>query len=246
MRARRAFALVVAFLGIGTLARGESLSGIVQSVDADAKKMVVKQEGTDQTVPVTVADTTPIVTDKGVPMKLNYLRKGDGVGVNHVNGTASRITVRQASLVGILVKTDLDDETFDMTPKGEEKDLRVTITKKTTFETGDGDLLALKDLKPGDGLSVKFNGPDVTKVVVNPKPPELTGYVKSVSADLQSLVVTEVGTNVDAAVRIDDKTVIKTNDGEALTVKQLKKGDGVGIASVKGVASEIVVNVKQP
>jgi hypothetical protein len=246
MQCRRIAGLVVLFVGTGMLARAESLSGIVQSVDADAKKMVVTPMGTDKTVPVTVTDATTIRTDKGVSLPLKYLRKGDGVGVNHVAGTASLITVRQASLRGVVVKTDLDEKTFDMTPKGEDEDVRITTTEKTVFETEDGKARKLEDLKVGDGLAVRFNGPEVAEVVINPKPPELTGYIKSVSTDLQSLVVTEIGTDVDTAVRIDDQTIIKTNDGKPMTIKELKKGDGVGIATVKGVAEQIVVNVKQP
>jgi len=246
MQSRRIVGLVVVVVGAGMAARAESLSGVVRSVDTDGKKVVVTQEGTDKVVPVTVTDATTIRTGKGVTMGLKHLRKGDGVGIVHANGTASLITVRQTSLLGVVVKSDPDEKTFEMTPKGEEKDVTVTTVKDTVFETGDGTLRKLQDLKPGDGLSVQFNGPDVAKVVINPKPPELTGYVKSVSADLQSLVVTEVGTNVDSSVRIDDQTVIKTNDGDDMTIKQLKKGDGVGIATVKGVARQIVVNVKQP
>jgi len=244
MRVCRAFALAAVFVGAGASSRADSVRGIVQSVDADARKVVVKPEGSGDNVDLSTTDATVIRTDKGVPMELPYLRKGDAVGVSYANGVATQVLVRQVPLVGILVKTDPDEKTFDMTPKGEEKDLRVTTIKETTFETYDGKVLKLQDLKPGDGISVRFNGPRVARVVVSVKPPEVTGYIKSISADLQSLVVTEVGTNVDAAVTVDDETVISTNDGKSLTIKQLKKGDGVGIATEKGVARQIVVNVK--
>ena len=248
MRASHAFLAAIALVGTGTSVWAESLRGIVQSVDADAKKMIVKEVGTgvDRNVDLATNDATVIRTNKGVPMSFRYLRKGDGVGVVYADGVASQILVRQSPLVGVIVKAEPDDEAFVMTPKGEDEDMRVTTTKKTTYETFDGKVLKLAELKPGDGVSVRFNGPDVAKVVIGVKPPELTGYVKSVAADLNSIIVTEVGTNVDSSVRIDGDTTIRTSDDKPLTIKQLKKGDGVGIAVIKGVAEEIVVNVKQP
>ena len=56
------------------------------------------------------------------------------------------------------------------------------------------------------------------------------------------LIVTELGSDVTVTVAITPKTRIVSNAGKTLSMNDLKKGDGVGIAHQASVASLIVVN----
>jgi len=246
LTSRHLFGVLVVLAATGLSARADQLRGIVQSTDAEARKIVVKEDGTDRQVDVTVPEEATLTTVLGKVLLLKDIRKGDGVGVAHRDGVATRILVTKAPLVGVVSSTDADRMRIVVTTSDPTADVEVTTAAKTTFESVGGAVLKLKDLKPGDGVSVNYDGPDVVKVVINPKAPELIGHVKSVAADLKSIVVTEVGSGADTTVTINDKTTIVTNEGKAMEVKDLKKGDGVGIAHDKGLASKIVVNVRQP
>jgi hypothetical protein len=77
-------------------------------------------------------------------------------------------------------------------------------------------------------------------------PGELTGHVKSVASDHKTIVVTEAGTDKDITVTINGRTKIVTTDGRTLDIKDIKPGDGVGIAHTNSVASEVKVSVGRP
>ncbi|MEO6812078.1 MAG: hypothetical protein ABI353_23460 [Isosphaeraceae bacterium] len=72
---------------------------------------------------------------------------------------------------------------------------------------------------------------------------ELTGHVKSVARDLKTIVVTQSGTDKDVTVTINGRTKIVTTEGRPLEAKDIKPGDGVGIAHTNSVASEVKVSV---
>ena len=82
-----------------------------------------------------------------------------------------------------------------MTPTGKEKTVDVTVNDQTVIETAAGKALPLKDLKAGDGLGIAHAAGLASKIVVDVKPAELTGHVKSVGANLKTFVVTETGTD---------------------------------------------------
>src|SRR4051794_25628459 len=197
----------LAVVGImGVTAHADQLRGVVQSIDAETRKVVVKEAGTDRAVDVTIPPGVPMVTNQGVALGLGDLHAGDGLGIGHQGGVASQVQVSQAPLVGTVGSTDPDKKFIVLTPTGSDKEIRVATGDATTFATPDGKALMLKDLKQGDGVSVVYVGPKVTRVVVNVKLPELIGYVKSVAADLRSFVVTEVSTKTDTTVAVDAKT----------------------------------------
>ncbi|MDR3632706.1 MAG: hypothetical protein P4L84_02660 [Isosphaeraceae bacterium] len=236
-----AAALVVPALAPGG-ARGDQLAGVVTAVDVQARKVVVAEQKTDDKVDLAVAPDAAIMTVNGRPMTIKDIKKGDGIGISHVGGVAVRIVVNQGPLLGVVEKIDLDGRSFVVSAKGTGRDVTVTLAPETTIETPDGKVYALKDLKSGDGVSVTYNGADVAKVAVNAKPDELGGHVKTVAADLKSFVITELGSQKDVRVEVTPKTAIVTNEGKTMELKDLKKGDGVGIAHDASVASKIVVN----
>jgi hypothetical protein len=243
MKVRHVFGLAWVVAGLAGLeARGDQLSGTVRSVDLDGKKVIVAEKVTDKNIDVTVTAQTSIATAAGLPLSLKNLKRGDGVGLTHTGGVAAAIVVNQAALIGRVDTINLDEKTMVVTEKGTDRDIEVALKPKTTIETTDGKALALKDLKSGDGLSVTYAGADALKVLVNVKPPELTAHVKSVAADLRSLVVTDIETRADVKVAVTSETVIVTSQGKTMELKDLKKGDGVGIAHDASVASKIVVN----
>ena len=151
---------------------------------------------------------------------------------------------RADQLAGIVSKVDLEAKKVDVTPEGKQLAVTVTVNDQTEIVSSAGKKLELKDLKAGDGLGIAHTSGLASKIVVNVKPSELTGHVKSVGANLKTFVVTETGTDTDVTVAVNADTVINTTDGKKLELKELKKGDGVGISHVNSVATKVVVNVK--
>jgi len=226
-------------------ARADQLAGIVKSVNADAKKMVVVESGTDKSVDIAVDDQTRLLTNNGVSLGLKYLKKGDGVGIAYANGLASTIIVNQAILRGVVDTVDIDGKKIVVSEADTDRDVDVPVAADTAVELSSGKVLALKDVKTGDGVGIAYAGPVATKIVVNPKPPEVRGHVESVGADLKSMVIKELGTKANISVSINSKTTLVTTTGKSIEVKELKKGDGVAVAHDASVASKIVVDVAE-
>ena len=147
-------------------------------------------------------------------------------------------------LRGIVSSVDLDAKKIAVTPEGKQLNVDVSVNDQTEILTSAGKKIELKELKAGDGLGVVHTSGLASKIVVNIKPAELTGHVKSVKADLKTFVVTETGTNTDVTVAVNSDTTVTTTAGKKLEMKELKKGDGVGISHVNSVATKVVVNVK--
>jgi len=241
LRTGCALALVVSVFG-GNRACADQLVGVVKSVDTQGQKFVVIEQTTDRALDIGVTPNTAITSSGGRPLTLKGLRKGDGVGIAHVDGIATAVTVNQAPLLGVVESVDLDGKVLLVDEKETHRDIKVALLPETTIETAGGKIYAFKDLKSGDGISVIYDGENVAKVLVNVKPDELTGHVKSVAADLKSFVVTEIDTKADVKVAVTPDTVIVTGEGKTMALKDLKKGDGVGIAHRASVASKVVVN----
>jgi len=239
---RQSFA---AFTLLGLLAgaaRAEGVTGVLGSVNTEAKKIVVMESGTDRKVELTVTDRTRYATGQGRPLKLADLKKGDGVGVTVEGSAALAVVVNQSALTGVVDEVEVEKGKFTVTQAGETREFTAEVTAKTPILSVEGKALGLKDVKTGDGVTVTFAGHDVLKVTVNPKPEEITGHVKSIAADMKSIVVTEVGTETDVKVVLTGRTTLVTNQSKTLELKDLKKGDGVGVAHHGSVASKIVVN----
>jgi Cu/Ag efflux protein CusF len=147
-------------------------------------------------------------------------------------------------LAGVVSSIDLEGKKIVVTPTGKEKPVDVTVNDQTVIQTPHGKKLALKELKTGDGLGISHTAGVASKIVVNVKPDELTGHIKSIGANLKTFVVTETGTSTDVTVALSADTTIVTTAGKKIEMKELKKGDGVGISHVNSVASKVVVNVK--
>jgi len=228
------------------------LTGHVKSVDTDANKVIVTETGTGTDYAIAVNGQTLIVTTAGKPLTLKVLRKGDGLAVTQVGGLASKIVAEQAPLVGVVKSVDANAKTLvlkETSAKGEPgtgEDVTMTVDDQAAITTTDGKAIKLGDLKEGDGVSIAHAGDLAQKIEVNVKPDEMTGFVKSVGADLKSFVVTLTGTDKDITVVVNDETTIVTTEGKTLKIKDLKEGDGVGIAHKASVAKKIVVNVKTP
>jgi hypothetical protein len=147
-------------------------------------------------------------------------------------------------LAGVISSVDLDGKKIAVTPTGKDKPVDVTVNDRTVIQTANGKTLAFKDLKTGDGLGIAHTAGLASKIVVNVKPDELTGHIKSIGVNLKTFVVTETGTSTDVTVAVTPDTSIVTNAGKKIELKDLKKGDGVGISHINSVASKVVVNVK--
>jgi len=152
--------------------------------------------------------------------------------------------VTAEQLAGVVSSVDVDAKKILVTPTGKEKTVEVLVNDQTSIATEAGKAIGLKELKAGDGLGIAHTGGLATKIVVAVKPSELTGHVKSVGATLKTFVVTETGTTIDVTVAITPETSIVTTQGKKLELKDLKKGDGVGISHTNSVASKVIVNVK--
>jgi Cu/Ag efflux protein CusF len=228
------------------------LTGHVKSVDTDANKLIVTETGTGTDYTIAVDGQTLVVTTAGKPLTLKDLRKGDGLAVTQVGGVASKIVAEPARLVGVVKSVDPEAkklvlrETGAKGEPGTGKDVTMTVDDQAAITTTDGKAIKLGNLKEGDGVSIAHAGDLAQKIDVNVKPDELTGFVKSVGADLKTFVVTLTGTTKDVTVVVNDETTIVTTEGKTLKIKDLKEGDGVGVAHNASVAKKIVVNVKTP
>ena len=228
------------------------LTGQVKSVDTDANKLIMTETGTGTDYAIAVTGQTLVLTTAGKPITLKDLRKGDGLAVTQFGGVASKIVAEQVRLVGFVKSVDAEAkklvlrETGAKGKAGTSKDITMTVDDQTAITTTDGKAIKLGDLKEGDGVSIAHAGDLAQKIDVNVKPDELTGFVKSVSADLKTFVVTLTGTTTNVTVAVNDQTTIVTTAGKTLKIKDLKEGDGVGIAHIASVAKKIMVNVKPP
>jgi hypothetical protein len=226
------------------------LRGHVKSVDTDANRLIMTETGTGTEYAIAVNGRTLVVTTAGKPLTLKDLRKGDGLAVTQIGGVASKIVAEQPRLAGFVKSVDAEARTLvlrEPRPKGEagtSKDITLTVDDQVSITTTDGKAIKLRDLKQGDSLLIVHTGDRAQMIDVNVKPDELTGFVKSVSADLKTFVVTLTGTTTDVTVAVNDQTTIVTNEGKTLNIKDLKEGDGVGIAHTASVAKKIVVSVK--
>ncbi len=148
-------------------------------------------------------------------------------------------------LSGVVSSVNLDARKIVVTPTAKDKDVEVVVNDQTVMTTQDGKTtVLLKDLKPGDGLGIAHTGGVASKILVAFKPSELTGHVKTIGSNLKTFVVTETGTTTDVTVAVTPETTIISTDGKKMDLKDLKKGDGVGISHLNSVASKVVVNVK--
>jgi hypothetical protein len=218
------------------------LTGVIRSVDVEGRKLVITPSGTEKDVTVTVMQQARITTEQGLPLRFADLKRNDTVGIAHQNGMATSVVVNQVPLLGLVSTIDPDGKKLVVTEKGTNHDVTVWLNDRATIETAGGRPLELKNLKTGDGVAITYAGPTAMRVAVNEKLPELTGHVKEIDAGLKLLVITEIGTNNDVKVAVTSNTTIVTGQGKTLSLKDLKKGDGVGIAHDGSVASRIVVN----
>ncbi len=156
--------------------------------------------------------------------------------------TASAADVEQLS--GIVSSVDIEAKKIAVTPTGKQLNIDVKVNDETEIVTSAGKKMELKELKTGDGLGIAHTAGLASKIVVNIKPAELTGHIKSVAANLKTFVVTETGTETDITVAVNTDTTMTTTEHKKIEMKDLKKGDGVGISHINSVASKVVVNVK--
>jgi len=228
------------------------LMGHVKSVDTDANKLIMTETGTGTDHAIAVNGRTMVVTTAGKSLTLKDLRKGDGLAVTQFGGVASKIVAEQPRLAGIVKSVDATAkklvlrETRAKGEAGTSNDITMAVDGQIPITTTDGKAIKLGDLKEGDSVLITHAGDLAQKIDVNVKPDELTGFVKSVSADLKTFVVTLTGTTTDVTVAVNDQTSIVTSEGKMLNIKDLKEGDGVGIAHTASVAKKIMVNVKPP
>jgi hypothetical protein len=147
-------------------------------------------------------------------------------------------------LAGIVSSVDVEGKKIVVTPTGLETTTDVTVNDQTEILTEGKNAFDFKDLKPGDGVGIAHKGGLASKILVAVKPAELTGHVKAVKSDAKTFVVTETGTTTEVTVAITKDTSIVDVKGKKLELKELKKGDGVGISHFNSVASKVIVNVK--
>ncbi len=147
-------------------------------------------------------------------------------------------------LAGIVKSIDVDGKKIVVTPTGQETTSDVLVNDQTEILTEAKNPFAFKDLKAGDGVGIVLESGVATKISVAVKPAELTGHVKTVKPEAKSFVVTETGTTTEITVAITKETSIVDVKGKKLELKELKKGDGVGISHFNSVATKILVNVK--
>jgi len=220
------------------------LTGHIRSVDRQANRLVVTQTGTGDEVPVSVNQQTQVITTANKIFTLKDLNVGDGVVVTHFGGLASRIVVNPAPLRAIVKAVDPGARRLVVVRPGSDAELPFLLGDRAAIVTTGNAALKFMDLKQGDRVAIIRDGELVQRIEVIPKPQEITGHVKSVAGNYKTFVVTETGTKKDITVEVNDDTRIENTEGKPIAIKDLKQGDGVGIAHEASVAKSIVVNLR--
>ena len=73
--------------------KADELTGHVKLVAANLKSFVMTDDATKTEYTVKVNEKTTIATSAGKKLKMSELKKGDGVGISHQGGLASKIVV---------------------------------------------------------------------------------------------------------------------------------------------------------
>jgi len=232
---------VVAVVLAAAPARAQTVGyqGNVYSVNPQTGQLVITDAMTARNFELMVGPQTSIATSLGQPITLADLRKGDGIGVAASGAQALSIVVNQGVL-RCVVSAFVPGVTITVTENGTNRSVTVPLTAQTPIVAAGGQPVA-KAVSPGEGVLVRYNGQGIARVIVTPKPDELTGYIKSVGPDMRSLIVNEVGTDAEYKVIVTPQTDLVNSQGKALAMKDLHSGDGVGISHSRSVASRIVV-----
>jgi len=78
-------------------AKPDEVTGHVKLVAANLKSFVVTDSASNTDYTMKVNEKTTIVTSAGKKLKMSELKKGDGVGISHQGGLASKIIVNVKS-----------------------------------------------------------------------------------------------------------------------------------------------------
>jgi len=78
-------------------AKADELTGHVKLVAANLKSFILTDDATKTEYTVKVNEKTTLVTSAGKKLKMSELKKGDGVGISHQGGLASKIVVNVRS-----------------------------------------------------------------------------------------------------------------------------------------------------
>jgi hypothetical protein len=241
--ARARWWALVAVVLVAAPARAQTVGyqGNVYSVNPQTGQVVVTDAFTGRNFELMVTPQTSVLSNLGQPLTVAELNKGDGLGIAARGAQALSIVFNQGVLRGVVKSVDIDGGTITVTENGTDRSVTVPLTAQTPVLSPTEQPVALKTLKTGDGVLVQYAGRGIGRVIINPKPAELTAHVISVGADMRSLLVTEVGTNSDYKVVVTPQTEVVNGQGKTLEMKDLRPGDGVGIAHHHAVASKIVV-----
>jgi len=182
MKNRRLLSLIPAAIMatlalVGTSARADDFAGHVRSVAKDGKSIVVRETGTNRDFTLEVSGRTAIKTSDGRDLLVKDLRPGDGVGITHRGGAASKITVNvgpetasASRMAGHIKSVANDGKTIVVTETGTNKPYTLEVSGRTVIETADGRALLVKELRPGDGVGINYRGGSAARITVNPKP----------------------------------------------------------------------------
>jgi hypothetical protein len=187
----------------------------------------------------------PITSRAGDPFAGTDLKPGGGVAIVLNGPEAAKVVMSPPPRRGFVKSINLDKQSLTLNELNTEREATVPLADQASILSADGRSLALKDLKPGDGLAVTMDGDVASRIDVNVKLPSMAGQIKSISGNLRSFVVEDLNTNKDITVGVNDDTAIVTKEGKTLRMSDLKDGDGVGVTIGKGgVADQVVVNPK--
>lgn len=150
------------------------LAGIVQSIDPDARRLVVRLSETDTERTFMLGDRVAITTDEDEALGVGDLKEGDRVLITREGDLARRIVVlaKLAELVGHVKSIAPDYSSFVLTEMETKTDVTVGVDEDTVIETTEGKRLDIKELKEGDGVGLTHVGSVAKRILVNVRVPE--------------------------------------------------------------------------
>jgi len=79
-------------------------------------------------------------------------------------------------------------------------------------------------------------------VMAAPAHAQLKGFIKSIDTGANQMIVTETGTGTDYPIPVNGRVTVVSVSGKPLTLKDLRKGDGVAVTIPGGIVSKIVAD----
>jgi hypothetical protein len=146
-------------------------------------------------------------------------------------------------LVGTVKAVDTTSGVVVVTPDGSDREVRVSVSDRTTIERPDEGRLELAELAPGTPVIVRER-PVASEILVEE---EFVGVVKAVDPGRRRLVLADRGHDREVELKATDRTsVVTPAEADGLgSLADLVPGASVAVVHANGLATRIAVEPRE-